>query len=692
MSRFRPIQPMGDQDRLLSTAEDNGLEQPTKKRQRTNVIQACHSCRRSKIKCDGIRPKCEQCTTKDKLECTYDGEEGQSRPAAMKSRVESLEKLVHQLQSEQSSNESANTALSQSSGYLPPLSIQLTIPRASVAQPALDGFFSCSGKLFHVFSRVQISQLSKYAFQDLPQFSCDQKTSICCVMAVAAVGAQYAQDERYREYEGIFYSLAQHYFDDVLETRPMDAIKVCALLTLYNVFKKATVSLAYVDIGLGMCRRFGLDCKKRQLHTLTDSMWSDYRKTWRTLIFISTWLSFTLGYKSGCEEFMERISPYQLEIGDSSDVSETVQTEMAKISILKAQILRMHLAFKDLTLPTIQSIVQELQHWYDGMPPVMHLNSLGQEDIPIELKRSICHVHLLYLGANMLLFRRIASQFVKSSVKGFGRDVLWTPCEEMLTDQCARALSAANSSARIVKLLLDENGVFKRCWLIIFQSYTSCVIILHAVSQKQATSTDPSIWEEDLENAKLCLNALAYCGSLDPVASKFHDRLLSIYESLLNPLQSVANKATEEQSLEQVHQVASRQDLSCTIQDRPPSPLPRPKRSPTQVSFDLLELLCRPFGDLSNRDMSKESLAYEDRYDPTRYEHPQLIERMDWAFEDKAAFEWNQRDIGINLNATGVLGNAATSVSSPLGPGHRFLDSTNPSGWASPEALRVTKD
>ncbi|OTA67983.1 hypothetical protein K449DRAFT_419666 [Hypoxylon sp. EC38] len=686
MSRFRPIQPRSDQDDLSSTAQDM---EPLKKRQRIHIVQACHSCRKSKIKCDGTRPRCEHCTTRDR-ECIYDGEEGQSRPAAMRSRVKSLEKLVHQLQSGQSSNELAGTALSQPPGHFSPLSIQLTIPRASIAQSAIDGFFSCSGKLFHVFSRAQVSCLFKSAFQDLSEFNCEKKADVCCVMAVAAVGSQYAQDEGFKQYEDVFYGIARHYFDDVLETRPMDSIKVCALLTLYNVFRKATASLAYVDIGLGMCRRFGLDCKKRQLSTLTDSVWSDYRKTWRTLIFISTWLSATLGYKFGCEEFLERISPSELEVGDSSDVSETVQIEMTKISILKAHILRMHLTFKELTLPTIQSIVQELQQWYDGMPPVMHLNSLGQEDISLESKRSIYHVHLLYLGANMLLFRRIASQLVRSSVVGLAKGVLWAPCEEMLTDQSGRALSAANSSARIVKLLLDDNGVFKRCWLIIFQTYTSCVIILHAVSQKQATRFDSSTWKDDLGNAKLCLDVLAYCGSLDPVATKFHKRLLSIYELLLNPGQNVSDTATEEKSPEQVDRADSGQDPPY-FQDRPLSSLPYHEKSPTQVSFDLLELLCRPFGDLSNRDMSKDSIAYEGRYDPTRYEHPQLVERMDWDFEDKAPFEWNQRNIGINSSVIGVLGNSETSDSSPPSLGYRFLDSDNPSGWASPE-LNITEE
>lgn len=136
---------------------------------------------------------------------------------------------------------------------------------------------------------------------------------------------------------------------------------------------------------------------------------------------------------------------------------------MAKIAMLKAYILQMHLAFKDLTMLAVQSMLQDLQDWHDGIPPKMHLDTIGREGITLETKRTIYHVHLLYLGANMLLFRRIASPLVRSLAFRIDRDILWRPCEKLLREQSERALLAATSSARIAKLLLDENGVFKRC-------------------------------------------------------------------------------------------------------------------------------------------------------------------------------------------------------------------------------------
>ncbi|KAH8161039.1 hypothetical protein CIB48_g7197 [Xylaria polymorpha] len=70
--------------------------------------------------------------------------------------------------------------------------------------------------------------------------------------------------------------------------------------------------------------------------------------------------------------------------------------------------------------------------------------------------------------------------------------------------------------------------------------------------------------------------------------------------------------------------------------------LPTSYRLPIkELSFNLLVMLCRPFGDPSYRDSTKESLAATHRLDPSRYEHRVLVERLEWDFEDSVPFQWN---------------------------------------------------
>jgi len=134
--------------------------------------------------------------------------------------------------------------------------------------------------------------------------------------------------------------------------------------------------------------------------------------------------------------------------------------------MLKASILRMHLSFKELSVLAIDTILKDLQTWYDQLPPAMHLSNLQHEDIPVEARRSIYHAHLLHLGAVMLLHRRAATQLIRSYGLNPDRSVLWQPLEKTLIHSTEEGLLAAKNSARTLGLLLDEDGIFRRCWLI----------------------------------------------------------------------------------------------------------------------------------------------------------------------------------------------------------------------------------
>lgn len=139
---------------------------------------------------------------------------------------------------------------------------------------------------------------------------------------------------------------------------------------------------------------------------------------------------------------------------------------MTKICILKADILRMHLTVNDLSAPAMERITRDLGDWYEELPQEMHLESSGREDLAVETKQSIMHVHLLYLGAVMLLYRRIATNFIQSRATGASAAILQPPLQGLVLAQAGEIALTANSSARILKLLLEDNSIYKRCWLV----------------------------------------------------------------------------------------------------------------------------------------------------------------------------------------------------------------------------------
>ena len=142
-----------------------------------------------------------------------------------------------------------------------------------------------------------------------------------------------------------------------------------------------------------------------------------------------------------------------------------VQTEMTKICLLKADILRLHLSFKNVNMRTVQTVAQDLRGWYQSLSPEMHLQASGREDLTVEMRRAIMHVHLLYLGAIQLLHRRVASQYWRSYMLKAAENPF--PMSVVMEKNDLEASQAAAASARILKLLSEDNCIFKRCWLVV---------------------------------------------------------------------------------------------------------------------------------------------------------------------------------------------------------------------------------
>ncbi|KAK1982363.1 hypothetical protein LZ30DRAFT_781354 [Colletotrichum cereale] len=62
---------------------------PNPKPKRRNVLVACESCKKRKIKCSAGRPECSGCTAKG-LECRYNADPSESRAASLKRRHDEM--------------------------------------------------------------------------------------------------------------------------------------------------------------------------------------------------------------------------------------------------------------------------------------------------------------------------------------------------------------------------------------------------------------------------------------------------------------------------------------------------------------------------------------------------------------------------------------------------------------------------
>lgn len=81
-----------------------------------------------------------------------------------------------------------------------------------------------------------------------------------------------------------------------------------------------------------------------------------------------------------------------------------IEAEMAKLSVLAVEILRVHLAFKEITVLSFESVLNDLQTWLSRLPSDLSLAHAGSLSLPPSTARSILHLHLLHKGAIILVY------------------------------------------------------------------------------------------------------------------------------------------------------------------------------------------------------------------------------------------------------------------------------------------------
>ncbi|KAK8068874.1 hypothetical protein PG994_005490 [Apiospora phragmitis] len=247
-----------------------------------------------------------------------------------------------------------------------------------------------------------------------------------------------------------------------------------------------------------------------------------------------------------------------------------------------------------------------------------------------------------------------------------------------------------------------ERAFCKRCWLVIHQAYTTCLVLLFSAVQSHVDD-DPDAQQVDLEMARQCLEILEWCGSLDYVARQFHRTLSTCYDALLTagmptPTQENPRGASPFYPGATLPTVASQNSDSITKYFSIP---PSGDFNFHRHAYKLLDLLCRPFVDSSPPVSDERTNDHDLRnqapwHDPSVFEYfAQGPERMEWNPGSRKLFQWDLAKIGIpatpsqwpDVSSGGAfLVYAAESVSSS----NHFVGSMRPSGWETiPSLMRL---
>lgn len=114
---------------------------------------------------------------------------------------------------------------------------------------AVDAFFLHTGKLFQVFTREEIEPLFDRVFESEiydDETSVKDGSAIAKLYSVGAVGSSYMQIPPGKHVERFMHEKAKIHLEDVVETGPLEAAKVCSLLAQRLVFDKHKAAMVYV--------------------------------------------------------------------------------------------------------------------------------------------------------------------------------------------------------------------------------------------------------------------------------------------------------------------------------------------------------------------------------------------------------------------------------------------------------------
>lgn len=118
-------------------------------------------------------------------------------------------------------------------------------------------------------------------------------------------------------------------------------------------------------------------------------------------------------------------------------------------------------------LNSIRFLQEQLRGWYGRLPRQVQLIQLGS-DTHVPLKTSIYYVHLLHLGAVMLIFRHCLAGLRSTE----DRERLSTEQRLLMNETLNDGILAAQNSARMIYMIRQASQSVRHCWI------TMCVIYM----------------------------------------------------------------------------------------------------------------------------------------------------------------------------------------------------------------------
>jgi hypothetical protein len=205
--------------------------------------------------------------------------------------------------------------------------------------------------------------------------------------------------------------------------------------------------------------------------------------------------------------------------------------------LLKEQMMQQAYGPNILTYTAVESNMRDLEAWHRALPPSMSLASLmagTSHDLNPSEQGALFLAHALYLGSIVMLHRPILVAMSDARISGEWRFPDLTPSQAQKHHE--RCVGAARSLARIFILLkfgTQDTNMNVRCWLCIFEIFTSCTVLLYDMAVRFLTHTvNDTTLVEDLDRVGACMEMLRVSGEVDTIAEKIYRTLLTQHQAI----------------------------------------------------------------------------------------------------------------------------------------------------------------
>lgn len=147
----------------------------------------------------------------------------------------------------------------------------------------------------------------------------------------------------------------------------------------------------------------------------------------------------------------------------------------------------------------------------------------------------------MYLGALVLLYRQLLVVTAETQLTdgaAYNQNFSVNDARKY-RNECA---VAAQQIARILGLISFDGTLTKRCWLIIYWSFSAAVVLLFSATIKLLDGQSDGV-DADLTYAKACMDMLEPCCNFEPIAARYLDTLWPLYDSLRDAHQRMVDRS-----------------------------------------------------------------------------------------------------------------------------------------------------